>query len=322
MRRREFVGLLGGAAAAWPLAARAQPADRVPRIGALFSGAVEQMRAAFGDDPFGLRDLGYIEGKTIDIERRFADGRTDRLPALAAELVALKPDVIIAAAEGVYAVRRATSTIPIVMALGPDLVGLGFAASFAHPGGNITGTTFFPFELYAKRLELLKRAVPSLTRCGVLMLKGSPSNPLAMDAMAAVAKASNVELLEIEIAGKGYEDAFKTAGAFNGLLVGDAGQLMGDAATILSLANQRLIPTVGAPAFAAAGALIGYGVNFPELWRRAALFVDKILKGANPGDIPIERASRFHTVVNLKTAALLGLEVPPSVLAGADEVIE
>ena len=170
MRRREFVGLLGGAAVAWPLAARAQPADRVPRIGALFSGTVEQMRAAFGDDPFGLRDLGYIEGKTIDIERRFADGRADRLPALAAELVALKPDVIIAYGEGVPAVRRATSTIPIVMAVGPDVVGLGFAASFAHPGGNITGTTFFPFESYAKRLELLKRVVPSLTRCGVLML--------------------------------------------------------------------------------------------------------------------------------------------------------
>ena len=143
-----------------------------------------------------------------------------------------------------------------------------------------------------------------------------------MDAIAAVAKASNVELLPIEIAGKEYEDAFKTAGAFNGLLVTDAGLLMGDAATILSLANQRLIPTVGAPIFAANGALIGYGVNFPELWRRAGLFVDKILKGTNAGDIPIERASRFHIVLNLKTAALLGLEIPPSVLAGADEVIE
>jgi putative ABC transport system substrate-binding protein len=322
MRRREFVGLLGGASVALPLAARARAADRVPRIGTLSSNAAEQERVDFGDDPFGLRDLGYIDGKTIAIERRFADGRADRLSALAAELVALKPDVIIAFGEGVFAVRRATSTIPIVMATGPDIVGMGFAASFAHPGGNITGTTFFPSELYVKRLELLKRVVPSLTRCGVLMLQGFPANPFTMDAVGAVAKASNVELVPIEIAGKGYEDAFKAAGAFNGLLVTDSGQLLGDAATIASLANQRLIPTVGAPPFAASGALIGYGVNFPELWRRAGFFVDKILKGANPGDIPIERASRFHTAVNLKTAARLGLAIPPSVLAGADEVIE
>ena len=292
------------------------------RIGALFSDTAEHERVVFGDDPFGLRDLGYIEGKTIDIERRFADGRADRLPALAAELVALKPDVIIAYGEGVFAVRRATSTIPIVMATGPDIVNMGLAASFAHPGGNITGTTFFPGELYAKRLELLKRVVPLLARCGVLMLQGQPSNPFTMDTLAAVAKASNVELLPIEIAGKGYEDAFKTAGAFNGLLLTDTGLLSDDAAAIASLANHRLIPTVAAPSLAAEGYLIGYGVNFLELFRRSALFVDKILKGANPGDIPIERASQFHTVVNLKTAAVLGLEIPPSVLAGADEVIE
>jgi putative ABC transport system substrate-binding protein len=322
MKRREFIGLLSASVAA-PFAARAQ-SDRVPRIGVLLPNTASQIKKFFGDDPFGLRDLGYVEGKNVHIEDRFADGHQDRLPGLAAELVNLNVDVIVTAGEGVYAASRVTATVPIVMASAGDIVALGLAASLSHPGGNVTGSIIFGPEVMVKRLELLKEIVPSLRRAGVLLLRGMAANPTNLDAMGPTAKALNVELQPIEVAGASdYENALSAAvsASIGGLVLTDPGQFYGDAAIIASIVNKRGLPTVGAPTLAAIGVL-GYGVSLPELFRRAGAFVDKILKGAKAGDIPIERATHFHLVVNLKTAKALGLEVPPTLLAGADEVIE
>jgi putative tryptophan/tyrosine transport system substrate-binding protein len=324
MRRREFIAALG-TVAAWPLGARAQQADRIATIGILRVSSAPQIPERFSDDPYGFRDLGYIEGRNIRFEIRFANGDADRLAALARELVDLKVDVIVTAGPGVYAAHSATTSIPIVMASGGDLIAQGLAVSLAHPGGNITGSAYFAPELLAKRLELLKEIVPPLTRAGVLMFQGLQSNRLSMDAMTPAARALNVELLPIEVVGpSGYEDAFAAASiaSIGGLVITDPGQFLGNAALIVSLVNKRGLPAVAAPVFAAAGALVGYGVDFPELWRHAATFVDKILKGAKPGDIPIEQATRFTTVVNLKTAKALGIEIPALLLAQADEVIE
>jgi putative ABC transport system substrate-binding protein len=319
MKRREFLGLLG--AAGWPLVAPAQEADRLPRIGVLLANTAERERQIFGDDPFGLRDLGYVEGKNILIERRFADGRSDRLPALAAELVALKVDLIIAGGEPAYAAHDATKTIPIVAAGTGELIKEGLVASLAHPGGNLTAVTFSSPEYYGKRLELLKHILPSLRRAGVLELQGSTSTN-DFDVMSPYARAQNIELEPIEVAGKNYADAFAAAASVDGLIVVDRGQFFGDAALICSLAIERRLPLAGHSFFAAQGALIGYGAHVQDLFRRAGVLADKILKGAKPGDIPAEIATRFETSVNLKTAKALGIEIPPAVLAAADEVIE
>ena len=321
MRRREFIGLVGGAAA-WPLAAAAQAPDRIARIGILVPGgsAVKQVAEAFRE---GLRDLGWVEGKNVLIEERFGDG--ERLPGLAAELVNLNVEIIVTGGEGVYAAHRVTAAVPIVMGASSDAVALGLAASLSHPGGNITGSTIFGPQLPAKRLELLKEIVSSLTRAGVLMLRGLPSNRLILDVMAPIAKELKVKLLRIEVSGESdYANALSTAasGSIGGLVLTDPAQFEADAAVIASIAEKHGLPTVGAPVFAARGGLLGYGVNFLELWRHAATFVDKILKGAKPGDIPIEQATRFHTIVNLKTAKAIGVDIPPLLLAGADEVIE
>jgi putative tryptophan/tyrosine transport system substrate-binding protein len=287
------------------------------------------MRFFGGVDPFreGLRDLGYVDGKTVQVESRFADGREDRLPGLAAELVAINVDVIATYATGVYAAHDATATIPIVMATGGDLVAMGLAESLAHPGGNVTGVTFFVVQLMAKRLELLKAVAPSLARAGVLLLKDMPAKSKTdlLTTMGAAAKALNVELDTIEVRELGdLEPTIARAvdGGLEGLVVLDHAFFTANAAAIAALAARRRLLSAGALEFGRAGGLIGYGVNFPELFRRAAGIVDRILKGAKPGDIPIEQATKFHMIVNLKTAEALGLDVPPTLLAGADEVIE
>jgi putative tryptophan/tyrosine transport system substrate-binding protein len=288
MRRREFLNF-ASAAAAWQLAGRAWADDRVPRIGVLLVNTAEQERAFFGDDPFGLRDLGYIEGKTIRIERRFADGRPERLPALAAELVALNVDRIIAGGEGVRAAHSATTITPIVMASGPDVVALGYAASLAHSGGNVTGTSFSIFEVFAKRMELLKQVAPSITSIGMLIQPGGAKDQAFMDVVVSVAKYLKAELRLIEFSGKNYADALSGAGQIEGLVIVDTGQFQGDAAIIAATANERRLPTAASPLSARAGALIGYGVSFADLFRRAGVFADKIIKGSKPCDIPIER---------------------------------
>jgi putative tryptophan/tyrosine transport system substrate-binding protein len=323
MRRRAFIAALG-VAVAWPLAARAQRASRIPRIGLLLtnSEADEEKRGIPAAFLVGLSRLGYVEGKTVVIEARFADGKPDRMPALAAELVASKVDVIVTPGQGVSAAHSVTTTVPIVAAAAGDLVADGLARSLTHPGGNVTGQSIFAPQMLAKRLERLKQTVPSLRRAGLLR---RPGFVVSLEAMAGLAKALDVELEPFDAAdAAGYEAAFSSASAasIGGFVISDAGQFYGDAGIIASIANRHGMPTVGAPQLAARGILIGYGVDVPELFRHAATFVDKILKGANPGDIPIEQATKLVTIVNLKTARSLDLEVPPAILAAADEVIE
>ena len=258
-------------------------------------------------------------------ERRYADGSLDKLAAQAKELAALDVDVIVTGGPGVYAAFGATKSIPIVAGTIGDPVGQGFAASLARPGGNITGSAIFAPQVMAKRLEMLKQIVPSLTRAGVLMVQGVGSNTQFMTLITPTAKALNVELAPVEVIGpNGYEDAFSAAAkaSLGGIVFTESAPLLGNAALIGSLAVARGLPAVGAPAQGAAGALIGYGVSVKDLFHNAAAFADKILKGAKPGDIPFEQATRFETIVNLSTARTLGLAVPAELLAQATRVIE
>jgi putative ABC transport system substrate-binding protein len=326
MKRREFIAL-ASATAAGPLAARAQQPARIARIGYLRLSPAARIQVF--DDAFreGLRDFGYIEGRNVHIEYRSSEGDEDRLFALAKELIALNVDVIVTYATGVPATRRASSTIPIVMATYNDAVAVGLVASLAHPGGNVTGSTFFAPELMAKRLELLKEVVPAMSRIGVLLLRrdDTAATVKTLEVMEATAKALRVELHPIEVREPGeYAGAFSAWNdrRIDALVVLDHAQFIANAATITTLAAQHRFPSIGPLEWPAGGGLMGYGVNFAVMFRRAAAFVDKILRGTKPADIPVEQATKFRSVINLKTARELGLEVPPTLIALADEVIE
>jgi len=324
MRRREFIAALGGAAA-WPVEARAQQAERLARIGYLGPTSASQLVGAIDAFSNGLRDLGYVEGRNLHIEFRFADGHEDRLPALAAELVALNVHVIVTYGTGVFAAQRATATIPIVAAVAPDLVALGVVASLSHPGGHLTGLTFFLPELMAKRLELLQEVVPSMTRAGVLLLRDNPSTASILEAMGVTAKALSVGLQPIEVNGpREFESEFSgwTEKQISGLVILDHPDFLASFDAIAALAAKHRLPSIGALELPASGGLMGYGVRFSEMFRRAAALADKILKGAKPGDIPVEQATKFQLVLNLKAAKALGLQMPPQLVARADEVIE
>ena len=325
MNRREAV-LAFLALGSSPVAAQAQQGGRPARIGFLSFLSASLVKTP-GSDPFraGLRDLGYVEGKNLQIEFRYADGDNDRLPALAAELVGLKVDVIVSYASGVRAARGATATIPIVQANGGDPVVQGWAASLARPGGNVTGMTFFLVELMAKRLELLKEVRTSMTRTGVLLQRGNATNSLVLEAMRANAQALKVELHPIEVRGpEEFESAFSawTEKKVQGIVIHDHALFVSNAEAIAALAGKFRLASVGPLELSAAGALMAYGVDFPDTFRRAAYFVDKILKGAKPGDLPIERATKFLTILNRKTAKALGVTFPQAVLLRADRVIE
>ena len=326
MRRREFITLLGGATA-WPLAARAQQGNKVWRIGFLglvsASSHVPRVEALRR----GLRELGYVEGKNLVIEFRWAEGRYDRLPALADELVRLNLDVILThTLPGAIAVAKATTTIPIVITAAGDIVAAGLVASLSRPGGNVTGQTFFNPELAAKRIELLKETIPALIKVAVLLNANNPAGaPILLNVMEPTAKALKVELLKFEA--RSASDLDGVFSAMNDQQIGavvlhEDPLLNASAKPIADLAARWRLPTCGFPEFAVAGGLMAYGVNFPDLDHRAAAFVDKILKGAKPADLPIEQATRFRLIVNLKTAKAAGIEVPTSVLLRADELIE
>jgi putative tryptophan/tyrosine transport system substrate-binding protein len=325
MRRRDFVILLAGAAA-WPLATQAQQPERVARIGYLSLGPAAQFHSY--DDAFreGLRALGYVEGKNLRIEYRSTDGNEDRLFSLATELVGLNVDVIVTYATGVPAAKRATSTTPIVMAAYNDAVAVGIVASLSRPGGNVTGSTFFVPELMAKRLELLKEVVPSMTRAGVLLLRreDSAANRTMVEVMGATARALRVELHPTEVREpREYESAFSAwADQIGGLVILDHAQFLANATAIAALAAKHRFPSIGPLELPAGGALMGYGVDLPVLFHRAAAFVDKILRGAKPEDIPVEQATKFKSTLNLKTARALGLDIPPTLLVLADDMIE
>jgi putative ABC transport system substrate-binding protein len=326
MDRRAFItGIAGGLLAA-PLAAQAQPAGKVPRIGFLFSGASGPAREV---DTFrqGLRDLGYIEGQNIAIEYRFAGGQVERLPELAAELVRLKLDVIVAPyTPPALAAKRATSTIPIVFAVVADAVGAGLIANFARPGRNITGLTSSSVELGGKRLELLKQVVPKASRVAVLYNPADRSNVLVLKQLQESAPTLALTLQPLEVREpREFEGAFLAMTRERAhAMFGTPGVLTFEHKKVLvDLAAKRRIPAMwGHRQFVDAGGLMSYAVNFYDQIRQTAVYVDKILKGAKPADLPVEQPTKFELVINLKTAKALGLTIPASLLQRADQVIE
>ena len=326
--RRKFL-VSAGALIAVPLQGFAQPAAAMPRIG--FLGAAIPAAWAPRLDAFraGLRDLGYVEGRNIAIEYRFAEGQYDRLPALAAELVSLKVDVIVThATVGALAAKQATASnpVPVVITNVGDAVGSGIVASLARPGGNITGDTFFAPELAAKRLEVLKDAIPQVRRVAVLVNPDSPGTAPQLQAMESTVKALNVTLVRFDM--RGPADLDGAFAAMSEKKVDAVAVNEGDIniiASVKSIAEQvaRLrLPSIGFIEFVDAGGLFGYGVNFLALYRRAPVFVDKILRGAKPADIPVERPTTFDFVINMKTAKALGLAVSSATRLRADRVID
>ena len=323
--RRDFITFVGGAAAAWPLAARAQPSVKSYRIGFLGGTSYAEYWRLVDALRMGLRQLGYEEGKNIITEYRWAEGRYDRLTELAAELVNLNVNVIVApGTPSAQAAKQATSTIPIV-AISGDPVAFGLVASLARPGGNLTGLTFFYAEICAKRVELIKEAVPSLTRIAVFVNPANPATSIPLTAMQRTASALKSELVPIEvttpddIAAAIVTVATRRAQA---LVAIEDPLITSNARKIADLALQNRVPMIGFRPQAEAGALLEYGVDLADLFSRSASFVDKILKGAAPADLPIERAVKFEVIVNLKSAKTLGIELPTSLLLRANEVIE
>ena len=327
MRRREFITLVGGAAATCPLAARAQrSADRVLRIGFLGSATAVGSTKAIDALRMGLRDFGYVEGRNIVIEFRWAEESYDRLPQLVRELMATRVDVLIThGTPGTRVAKQATSTLPIVMAISGDAVATGLVSSLARPEANVTGSTFFLPELNAKRLEVLKEACPSILHPTAL---SNPDNPVSRPIIPAMQSAATALSLTLEVArAQGpseFDRAFEAmAGSrVDSVVVTEDGEFAPNFQTIAALALKNRLPSIGAKEYGEAGGLIGYGANILALYRRAAYFVDRILKGAKPADLPVEQPTRFDLVINLKTARALGLTVPPTLLARADEVIE
>jgi ABC-type uncharacterized transport system substrate-binding protein len=307
-----------------PLAIKAQPARKIPRIGVLSPASPPHPSI----DAFrqGLRDLGYVEGQTILLEYRYAAWQLDQLPTLAAELVQLTPDVVfIYTTIGALAAKQATTTIPIVVGSASDMVARGIVESLARPGGNITGTTTFGSDLEGKRLELLKEVVPQMTRVAFLGNPGSPAWPAHFGSLAADAQALGVQLLRVNArAPSEFEGAFAAmaAGRADALLVTDNVLFHEYRQQIVELAAMHRLPAISRiQGFAEAGGLLQYGDDPIELARVAATHVDRILKGAKPGELPVERPIKFELVINLKTAQTLGLTIPPTLLFQADEVI-
>ena len=329
MRRREFITLLGGTVATWPLAVRAQqPAGRVYRVGYLWSASRERLLPfveAFED---GLRRLGYRVGENVTIEYRLANGEMDRLPALAADLVRLDLDVILAASNpATVATMTATTTLPIVMVATVDPVGTRLVASLARPGGNVTGLAVDAGgEILGKRFELMKEMMPNLSRLGIMWNPDVAVNRSRQAAMTETVRTLGLTTIPVEVRGvEALEQAFATmtkehAQAF--VVQGDS-VLHEYRGQIAEMAVRNRLPSAAVAAqLAEAGFLLSYGADLFDLCRRAATFADKIFKGAKPADLPVEQPIKFELVVNLKTAKALGLTVPPTLLARADEVIE
>jgi len=327
--RRAFIGTLAGGLLAAPLAAEAQQAAKVARIGflALNMAAAPHLREAFRQ---GLRDLGYVEGRTVVIEYRDAEGKPERLPALAAELVALKVDVILAAGEPhALAAKQATKTIPIVFTVAADPVASGLVTSLARPGGNVTGLSSVGPDLVGKRLERLKQAVPGVSRVAVLWQPGAADERTEKDLLKGAevaARALGVRLQFVEARGPADIDrAFSdmTRARADALTVLGSAMFFSERRRLVDLAAKHRLPAVYTSRESVdAGGLMSYGANFADLFRRAATYVDRILKGAKPGDLPVEQPTKFELIINLKTAKALGLTIPPSLLRRADEVLQ
>jgi putative tryptophan/tyrosine transport system substrate-binding protein len=326
MRRRQFVALLGSAAAAWPIAVQAQQPAKVARIGYLSLGPASASSSRVESLRTGLRDLGWIEGKNIVIEFRWAD-KVDELPGLAAELVRMNVDVIFAPSSTmVEPARQATKTIPIVFANHADPIGTGHVASLARPGGNITGLSEQTTEIDAKALEMLKEVLPQATRIGVLWNPTTPSQVPGLESVKAAGERLGLALHIVAAAtAEDFDAALASLAQENvgGVFVMPAPVTISQRALLAELALKHRLATIFSPKEnVTAGGLMSYGVNRDDLYRRAALYVDKILKGAKPADLPVEQPTKFELVVNLQTARALGIQIPPTLLARADEVIE
>jgi putative ABC transport system substrate-binding protein len=310
-----------------PVAAGAEQVGKVPRIGFLMSTSPSTIADRVEAFRQSLRELGYVEGRNIVVEYRWAEGKIERLPALADELVRLKPHVIVTAGPTVTrAAKQASSTIPIVMAFDSDPVGSGFAASLARPGGNITGLSTLAPEISAKQLELLKEIVPRLSRVAVLGTSTQPGTPQAVRSVEVAAAAFAVQLQYLDVEGpKDIEVAFREAakGRADAVLALSSRVLLSHRKQIADLAVKSRLPAIYAQrAHVDDGGLMSYGASLADLYWRAAVYVDKILKGAKPGDLPIEQPTKFELVVNMKTAKALGMTIPPSLMLRADKVIE
>jgi putative tryptophan/tyrosine transport system substrate-binding protein len=329
INRRTFLAGTGAMVLTAPLAVQAQQAGKTYRIGILGNVPLTDPRSArlWGALAEGLRDLGYVDGGNTTIEYRSSEGEYERLPALAAELVRLNVDIIVApAAQNVLAARQASRTIPIVMASVGDPVGNGLVASLARPGGNVTGTSFLTSAMVGKQLELLTQITPHVARLAILLNPANPGHPLTLQEAKAAAHSLRVQLQGLEARGPDdLERAFAAmtrehAGA---LFVPWDGTFLVHMTRITRLAAKTRLPTLyGQRGYVDASGLASYGPSAIESFRRAAAYVDKILKGAKPGDLPVEQPTKFELVINLKTAKALGLTIPPSLLGRADEVIQ
>jgi len=327
MTRREFITLIGGTAAAWPLAARAQ-GDRIRRLGVLMSTGERDPETQLRVGAFreGLQKLGWAEGRNLQIDYRWGAGSIERTRTYAAELVALKPDVILGApASAAVALHRETRTIPVVFAQVPDPVGLGMVESLSRPGGNITGFALYEYAIALKWLELLKEIAPHVTRAGILYDLEQPTSPAYLKTIEATAPSFKVQILPDAVRdAEAIERAISTlASGTNGGLITLPGAFMTrHRDLIISLTAHRL-PSISAYRYyVAGGGLASYGVDNLDLYRRAAGYVDRVLKGEMPANLPVQFADKFELVINVKTAKTLGLEVPVSLLARTDEVIE
>jgi putative ABC transport system substrate-binding protein len=323
MRRREFITLLGGAAV-WPMAARAQPA-KLPTIGFLGASTPSNWSSWTAAFAQRLRELGWIEGRTATIEYRWAEARNERYAEIAAEFVRLKVDVIVTSGTAIHAVKQATEVIPVVFTVAADPVGTGVVASLARPGGNITGIALQQADTVGKRIELIREVIPNLRRLGIMVNASFPDAVREVGQIRPAAVLLGLDVTDCEI--RRAEDIVL---AFEQLKSrADALYVVGDALTatnrvhINALALGTQLPTMLSLREAVeAGGLMSYGPNFPDLWRRTADYVDKILRGAKPAEIPVEQPTKFDLVINLKIAKALRLEIPPTLLARADEVIE
>ena len=329
MKRRDFITLLGGAAAAWPVAARAQQREKMSRIGVLMNLAADDTEGQARLAAFlqGLQEAGWAVGRNVRIDLRWGAGDADRFRTQAAELVALAPDVVLASSLPVVGpLLQATRTVPIVFVQVVDPVGAGLVASLARPGGNATGFTIFEFGIAGKWVELLKEIAPGVTRVAVLRDAASASGIGQLGAIQSVASSSGVELTPVGVSDPGEIEravaAFARA-SNGGLIVTPVTLAIVHRDLIITLAARHRLPAVyGLRPFVTSGGLISYGPDTIDPYRRAASYVDRILKGEKPADLPVQAPTKYETVLNLKTAKALGLDVPPSLLARADEVIE
>ena len=326
MKRREFMMLLGGAVAFAPLAARAQQARKLPTIGIFGPTSPSAWAPWVAALVQRLRELGWIEGRNVAIEYRWGEGRAERLVELAGELVLLKPDVIVTAGTAVPALKQATSVIPIVFAIGRDPVGEGLVTSLARPGGNVTGLSTQAAEVAGKRLDMLREVVPGVRKLAVLTEVFDPAAMLERAEAEMAARKLGLEIITLDIH-RPDEDIAPALEALRGradaLYVGTGGIVTLNRARIFALALSMRLPAIsGLRILSEAGSLMSYGTDYVDQFRRAGDYVDKILRGTKPGDLPVEQPTKFELIINLETAKALGLTVPPTLLARADEMIE